>query len=192
VLESSLQAPELNTMRLYVYRRPLHPELFGIFLEQKINTRRYEADLWVIGLGHLACFHTGKHTVTELVSVETDLMPETGLVEKLELKRARERQFCIGRRIHYYINTQSEQMSDAVFERFYEEMTQFGQQRGLFIKFDQWSEEGQPAPFSLIDYEHRAGELSVFGYHAFPKQKLALRTQSIFSLAPLGRSEGPQ
>lgn len=187
ILESSPQPPELNGMKLYVYRRALHPELFGIFLDHELTASRYQADLWVIGLGHLVCFHTGQSTVTELVSSHGDLMPEAGLVEQFGLNKARERRFCIDEQIHYLTSTQSERMSEPVFDHFCEEMIAFGQQRGLLVQFEQWAGDEQPVPFSLIDYEHRSADLHVFAYHAFPSQKLVLKTQSVFSLEPIGR-----
>jgi len=182
VVESNVDAPKLEEMRLYVYGRPLHPELFGVFLQHKLDLGRYQADIWLLGLGHLVCFHTPEQTVTELVVQASELYSSAGLIEKLPLEKKSDFRHCLDDRVFYIVSTRAETMSQAVFEQVHREMLRFAETRGLFMPFDQWAEGKGLAPFSFIDYEHRTRELSVFAYHAFPSQNLILRTQSVFSL----------
>jgi hypothetical protein len=185
-----LQGPDLDQMKLYVYRRPLHPELFSIFLEKRIDTGQYQAELMVIGTGHVIGFHCGNSSVTELLTGRKDLLPEKGLLEDFSLERNQDYQVCYDNQIYYMVNVQEEEMSEAVFASVHAEMTKFAQKRGLFITFDQWAQEGKPAPFSFIDYERRPSELDVFTYHAFPEHHVLLRTQSVFSLEPISGGSG--
>lgn len=185
MLESSAHAPKSGDTRFYVYRRPLHPELFGIFLADKHEEHGYEADLWLLGLGHLVCFHAGDRTVTELVTAQGELLPETGRVESFPIRTSREYHFCLDGKIYYLASVQSETMSPPVFECVCAEMTRLGQQRGIFIQFDQWAGEDKLSPFGLIDYDHRPRELCLFSYHAFPAERVMLKIQSMFSLDPL-------
>ncbi|MFA5865924.1 MAG: DUF2617 family protein [Phycisphaerae bacterium] len=180
-----LHAPELAQLRLYVYRRPLHPELFTIFLEKRIDTGKYEAQLWLIGTGHLISFHCPGVTLSELLTSRADLLPEKGLVEALPVDKPQDYRVTYENQLYYLLNVQSEQMSDGVFVSVHEEMSKFAQTRGMFMRFDQWAVEGQLPPFSFIDYERRPNELDVFTYHAFPEQKVMVRTQSVFSLEPI-------
>jgi hypothetical protein len=180
-----LQGPDLERMKFYVYRRPLHPELFSIFLDKRIDTGQFEAELWLIGTGHLISFHRGVLTLSEVLTSREELLPEKGMLEAMPVDRAREYQVNYEDQIHYMLNIQSERMSDAVFASVHEEMTKFAQARGMFMRFEQWAAEGQLPPFSFIDYERRPSELDVFTYHAFPDRKVMLRTQSIFSLGPI-------
>jgi len=182
VVESNLHVPELSALRLYVYRRPLHPELFRIFLDHKVAGAQYEADLWVLGLGHHVGFHAGGGTITELVTTESDLFSEKELVEKVPLDGRREYRFSLHGDIHYLISAQAEQMSQGVFDQVYGEMVAFGHKCGLFIQFDQWSVQDRAAPFSLIDYDHHPKELCVCTYHAFPARNVLVKTQSVLSL----------
>jgi hypothetical protein len=78
-------------------------------------------------------------------------------------------------------------MSAPVFESVYQEMTKFAKHKGLFITFEQWSEDDKLAPFSFIDYERRPRELDLFCYHAVPKLNTMIRTQSVFSLEPVSK-----
>ena len=182
MVESSLNIPQIDELRLYIYRRPLHPELFNTFLDKSLSTDSYQADLWVFGLGHLVCFHTTESTITELLAPQDDLYSDKELVKKLPVDTHRECQFSLNAPIHYVINTSLEAMSEPVFERVHGEMIRFGQKCGLLMTFDQWAEPDGLVPFSLIDYEYRKTELNVFTYHAFPKRRLMLKTQSVFSL----------
>jgi hypothetical protein len=185
-----LQGPDLDRMKLYVYRRPLHPELFSIFLERRIDTGQYEAELRIIGTGHLISFHCGNSSVTELLTSRRDFLPDKGLLEDFSLERNQEYQVCYDNQIYYMVNVQAEEMSAVVFGSVYEEMAKFARTRGLFIAFDHWAAEGHLPPFGFIDYERRPSELDVFTYHAFPDRKVLLRTQSIFSLDPISTDPG--
>ena len=180
-----LYKPDLDNMKLYVYRRPLHPELFNIYLDKRIDMERYEAQLWLIGTGHIVSFHAGEDSVCELLTSRKDFLPQQGLLDELPTNRAHEYQTCYENNIYYMVSIQAEQMSEAVFESTCEEMRKFAQSRGLFMAFEQWVEDNEPAPFSFIDYEKRPRELDVFTYHAFPEQRIVLKTQSVFSLQPI-------
>jgi hypothetical protein len=180
-----LHKPELDKMKLYVYRRPLHPELFTICLDKHIQMERYEASLWLIGTGHLVSFHSGDYSISELLTDNRELLPEKGLLEEFSMERSGEYQVSYENIIYYMVSMQSERMSQAVFDRTCEEMHKFARNRGLFMVFEQWAEERKPAPFSLIDYEKRPNELDVFTYHVFVEERVLLRTQSVFSLEPV-------
>lgn len=186
-----LHGPNLEQMKFYVYRRPLHPELFSIVLDKRIDTGYFEAELWLIGTGHVIGFHRGESTLSEVLTSRAELLPEKGRLEGLTVDRTRDYQLGFENRIYYMANVQSERMSEPVFASVHEEMTKFAQTRGLFMRFEQWAEEGKLPPFGFIDYERRPGELDVFTYHAFPAQCVMLRTQSVFSLDPIASGTRP-
>lgn len=184
-------APDLDKMRLYVYRRPLHPELFTIYLEKRIEMEGYQAQLWLVGSGHMVSFYRDESSVSELLTSRRELLPEKGLLEELELGRAVDYQVCSENRIYYMVNSQIERMSEAVFTSVYDDMKKFARSRGLYMEYEHWAAEGHLAPFGFIDYEHRANELDVFAYHAFPDRRVMLRTQSVFSLEPISAGYHP-
>ncbi len=181
---------DIKDAKMLIYNRALHPELFEIFLEKDMDTGKYEAKIFLIGSGHHILFHTPFANITELLTTRTDILPDTGLLEQLPVGKNREYQADINNRIYYMLNINSEQMSSAVFESVYREMTKFAKCRGLFITFEQWADENELAPFSFIDYEKRPRELDLFCYHAVPAINMMIRTQSVFSLEPLS-AESP-
>lgn len=191
-MTANLDPPIPETLRLLIYRRPIHPELFHIYLEKQVRTRCYEADLWLLGLGHLACFHTAGGTVTELLVPQTAELPASGLVETFTLGGKQEYELALDRKLYYVVTVEPEVMSEPVFDRVYEEMVRFGRRRGLFIQFSQWQGEAAVPPFSLIEYEHRRRDLGTYVYHAFPDRRLLIRTQSIFSRDPIRAALPPK
>jgi hypothetical protein len=99
-------APDLDKMKLYVYRRPLHPELFTIFLEKRIEMEGYQAQLWLVGSGHMVSFYRQESSLSELLTSQRELLPEKGHLEELELGRAVDYQVCSENRIYYMVNSQ--------------------------------------------------------------------------------------
>ncbi len=177
----------IKDARMLIYGRVLHPELFEIFLDKTIDTGNYEAKIFLIGSGHHILFHTAHADITELLTTRIDILPETCLLETLTVDKNREYQANIENNIHYMLNIQSEQMLAPVFESIYQEMTKFAKHKGMFITFEQWSEDDELAPFSFIDYERRPRELDIFCYHAVPKLNTMIRTQSVFSLDAISK-----
>jgi len=186
-----LRKPELAQTEIYLYRRPLHPELFTIFLDKRIDTGRYETRMMLIGNGHLIAFHYGDFHLVELLTSRKDLLTEKGLLEEITVDRDQAYQVALDDRIYYLLHVQAERMSEAVFGSVHAEMTQFAQTRGIFMSFEQWASEGELPPFSFIDYERRPSELDIFTYHAFPGDRVMLRTQSVFSLEPIVPGQRP-
>jgi hypothetical protein len=151
----------------------------------------YQAQLWLIGSGHMVSFYRNENSISELLTSQKELLPEKGLLEELEIGRPVDYQVRYDNRIYYMINSQIERMSEAVFTSVYDDMRKFARSRGMFIEYEHWAKEGCLSPFSFIDYERRANELDVFVYHAFPDRRVMLRTQSVFSLEPISAGYRP-
>jgi hypothetical protein len=179
------QIPDIQNLKLFIYRRPLHPELFTLFLEKKVSGDHYEASLGLIGGGHLVSFHHDNLSLCELLTPRRELLPEKGKLEEFDPAKGKNYQVSYENKIFYMVNMEVEEMSAPVFNRVHDEMVKFAQNRGIFMPFDQWAEDGELSPFGFIDYDRRPSELDVFSYHAFPHQKIMFRTQSIFSVQPI-------
>ncbi len=173
--------PNIEQMKLHIYKRHLHPELFEIFIDKRIDTGKYQAHLAILGLGHLICFHAKNESFSELMTGDDKLLPKAGWAQTIELRTSRESRTSVEQNIHCMLNVQSEKMSKHVFEHVHNEMMKFARNRGIFIAFDQWAKNERLAPFSFIDYEAKETELEVFAYHAFPETQTFIRTQSVFA-----------
>lgn len=180
--ELGLVQPVLADMQLFVYNRPLHPELFHIYMDKRIKRRRYEAQIWLTGTSHVVSFVAGKQWITELTANQSDLLPRKGLIHNTTIRRDREYRIVEDNGPRYIITAQVEHMSENVYRYMHQDLRNYAQQRGLFMAFDHWAMD-ELVPFTFIDYESRPNELSIYAYHGFPQQFTMLRSQSIFELA---------
>ncbi|MCK4626884.1 MAG: hypothetical protein KAV00_16350, partial [Phycisphaerae bacterium] len=62
------QKQSVSQLRLLLFSRPVHPELFEIYHDHRIVKDGYEAQIWITGLSHVIAFHRNKATITELIA----------------------------------------------------------------------------------------------------------------------------
>jgi len=170
-------------LRFYLYSRPLHPELFRIDLSHCVRQRRYQADVWIVGLAHVVTVRTKDAVLTEVAAAANDDLPQRGLVTSFKFRgeRDEEREFDGG--LRYIFSSQVEQMSDNVFRACHEDLLSDAKRRGLYVTYPDRAVDGLE-PFSYISLEPRDGELHVHAFHLFPEECTILKTQSIFEVEP--------
>ncbi|MDY7010658.1 MAG: DUF2617 family protein, partial [Planctomycetota bacterium] len=171
----------ISQLRLLLFSRSVHPELFDIYHDHRIVKEGYEAQIWITGLSHLISFHRGKATVTQLIADASAMLPKHGRVASLRLRGEKDHEIDAGP-IRHMISFQVETMSPRLYERVHADMTEQASQGGLFLSFSEWVQAGAPEPFTHIDYDAKPGHLHVFAYHAFPDELTLIKTQSIFEL----------
>jgi hypothetical protein len=176
----------VDDLHFYLYERALHPELFHIHQVKHLKQRRYHAEIWVIGLGHLVTVRFGKQDLTELVFEASELLPKAGLVTSFRFRGERDHSQSFQEDARFILSTQVERMSANLFPASHRDLVRYAQKRGMFESFDDWECDGL-SPFTFIDYEAREREFHVHAYHAFPEGQTLLKTQSIFEIGPLRR-----
>jgi len=164
-----------------VYKRPLHPELFNIHRVKRVRQNRYQAEVWITGLSHVVTVQVGKQIITELVVEENDLLPKNGLATSFRFRGERDHTQTFDEGLKYILSTQVERMTPQLFPSTHRDYVHYAQNRGLFISFDDWVQDGL-APFSFVDFDARDHELHVHAFHAFPEEMTLLKTQSIFEI----------
>lgn len=174
------QAVDLN---LFLYDRPLHPELFRHYADFQVKQHRYHADIWIVGLGHVVTVTSAEGTLTELLSADSELLPTRGVLTRFRLKGERdlERQAPTG--WHYLVSSQVETMEEPLYKSVHNDLIRHAAKRGWFYPFDQWA-DGELVPFTYMDHEARDGEFHVHAFHAFPQERTLVKTQTIFEIAP--------
>jgi len=169
-------------MRLYIYDRALHPELFEIHHERRISADHYQATIWVTKCSHVIGFFRDDAAMLEVTANDTGILPQRGMVADMPLRGEHEFQHNQPDAISYMMNFQVEKMSAAVFSATHADIAAQRRKRGIYVPFDPSSSE-QLNPFSYISYVARSHELQVFTYHAIPESFAFIRTQSVFELA---------
>ncbi|MGB9623242.1 MAG: DUF2617 family protein [Phycisphaerae bacterium] len=178
----------VGDMQFFLYRRPIHPELFHIHQERRVSSRRYHANLWIMGLTHAVTVQAGDRVITELTADDQELLPQAGCVTTFRFRGERDHVERFDDGLRYILSTQIERLSPNLFNATHRDLVRYGSNRGMFLSFEEWADNG-PEPFTFLDYELRDSEFHVQAFHAFPADCTILKTQSIFEIGdpPVGK-----
>ncbi|MCD6365336.1 MAG: DUF2617 family protein [Planctomycetes bacterium] len=173
----------VETLRFYLFDRPLHPELFEIYADQHIVKSGYEARIWVTGCTHVIAFYRDDASLVELIANSSAMLPQRGRLFEVPLRRERTHERMRIDGINYMMNFQVELMKAKVYSVTHNDLARMGSRRGLFVSFPARPGGSALAPFALIDYQAKPNGLHVFAFHAFPEDLTIIKTQSIFELS---------
>jgi hypothetical protein len=176
-------APQQLTLdlTLFLYDRPLHPELFQQYKGVRISQGNYHADIWIVGLSHVVTLTEGHRSLTELVARESDSLPSRGVLTRFKLKGERDHDRQTPEGWNYLVSSQVETMDEALYKSVHFDLYRHASQRGCFVTYPEWA-EGDMVPFSYIDTEARDREFHVHAFHALPSERTLVKTQSLFEL----------
>ncbi|MBI5862977.1 MAG: DUF2617 family protein [Planctomycetes bacterium] len=180
-LGSSL--PLAADLNLFLFDRGLHPELFRHYANYRVNQVRYHADIWFVGLSHVVTVTSGQRSLTELVCVDSDMLPARGILTRFRMKGERDLERRSPDGWHYMVSSQVETMDDALFKSVHFDLFKHAQKRGWSASFEAWA-DGDMIPFSYIDHEAWDGQFHVHAFHSFPSERTVVKTQTIFELPP--------
>jgi hypothetical protein len=175
----------LETLKLLLFERPLHPELFDIHDEIKIGKPSWDAQIWITGGAHVVTFSSSNHTLTEVLADDEVPLPRRGLLLSIPFvgEKSHERR-CNGG-INYMMNFQVETMSARVYLKTHRDLVGKGKTHGTLVTYPQWTiNKGQNSmtPFSYITCDSRPNGLHIMTFHAYPDETTIIKTQSIFEL----------
>jgi hypothetical protein len=174
-------APAAADLSLYLFDRGLHPELFRHFADYRVTQGRYYADVWIVGLSHVVTVSCGSRSMTELIAVESDLIPTRGILSRFRFKGERDFERDGPEGWRYLVSSQIEQMEEPLYKSVHTDLVRHGARRGRFVMYEHWA-DGELSPFSLVEHEARDGEFHVYAYHAFPHERTLVKTQTIFEI----------
>lgn len=169
-------------LKLVLYRRPLHPELFHIHQSRHLERAAYQADIWVMGLSHVVTVQSAGRCVTEVTADDIEVLPQNGMVTSFQFRGERDHLESFDDGMRYILSTQVERMSQNLFHASHRDLLNYAGSRGMLIRFDDWAENGTLIPFTFIDFEARDKELHVQSFHVFPADYTILKTQSIIEV----------
>jgi hypothetical protein len=171
----------VEDLHFCLYQRAVHPELFHIHRVERVEQRRYRAEIWVIGLSHLVSVYYGDQVITELITDDNEFLPKVGLAASFRFRGERDHSQSFNDGARYILSTQVERMTPQLFPATHRDYMHYGRSRGIFVPFDDWAHDGM-APFSFIDFDARDNEFHVHAFHVFPDEITLLKTQSIFEI----------
>ncbi len=173
-------------LNLWLFNRPLHPELFRLHRSETAERRSYTARIHLVDGGHLVEFDTGEHHLTELVAYGPDNLPKNGLIEEVLCRGEKYHEDITHENIRYMISTQEEQLSPALYEATRQEILDYAQKRELAwvdVPGEQDHDgNGRGRFLGVLDIERRANELLVQSFHLFDEFNMVIKTQGIIEV----------
>ena len=175
------KASSLQAYNLLLYRTALHPEFFGIESVRRIEHGEYEFEAWIFRGGHALRFEHDGVCLTEIISDQTEQLPERGQVITLPCAGEKDHENSFAEKVAYVTSVQTETLTDHLYLGTYNEMLEHGREcNGLMCV---WTEDAHAKPsLSLLDIQRFAEEVHVQSYHLRPDCGLVLRSQTMFKL----------
>ncbi len=178
-----MESPQVNVaiegLTFNLFQRPLHPELFQIYAERKLQTQKYESVIWVTGCTHVVSVFAGDICLSEVVSAPGQLLPQRGLIERFQFSGPKSHKCTLSRGLSYITDFQVERMTPTLYQQCSVDLERFASTRGIFVKFPE-QKFGELQPFCYVDFEARQTELHIHTFAAYPQQITLVKTQSLF------------
>lgn len=179
-MSTPAKSTSLQTYRLVLYRRALHPELFRVKARRVIEHNGYEFETWVMPGSHLLRFQIDGECATELITDQEDSVPDRGIVAALPCAGERDHEEKFSDKINYAATLQTEQLPESLYRATYEELLEFGRENDALIH--EWVDSDGGRCGSIIDVQRYRNEVHAQGYHLMSQGGLILRTQCLFEL----------
>ncbi|MFQ5414551.1 MAG: DUF2617 family protein [Phycisphaerae bacterium] len=171
----------VEELQFCLYQRAIHPELFRIDRVKRFEQRRYQAEVWIVGLAHVVSLQYGDQILTELITDDAELLPKMGLAASFRFRGERDHAQTFRDGLKYILSTQVERLTPQLFPATHRDYVHHARDRGMFLPFEEWTSDGL-APFTFIDCDARDHEFHVHAFHAFPEELTLLKTQSIIEI----------
>ena len=166
-------------MIFLLYSRPLHPELFEVVREQRVQRDDCLANVCITDTCHLVEWQHGKVCLTELVTTVDNLLPQKRRLLACRLRGERTETIQCAPAVVYQTSVTVERLQPEVYSRIHEELEGDALRRGIFHNFRPHDRLAL-SPISHIAIEARASGLLVQAFHTFPDDCTVLKTQSLF------------
>ena len=173
--------PKVAELVFQLYGRPLHPELFEVFLSRTVQRGDYQAKIDITSAGHVVTWRYGGITLTEVATVAHNPLPKRRRLISYPLDGQRnDRVECRGGAV-YQMGFQLEMVEPEIFWAFQQELIDEGEKQGMLHNFDSGGRMALGA-LGYISIETRNKKLLLQAFHTFPDDYAIVKSQSIFQL----------
>ncbi|HEB61055.1 MAG TPA: hypothetical protein ENJ06_04445 [Phycisphaeraceae bacterium] len=168
----------LQSYKIVLYRRALHPEFFNIQERRHIAHNDYELEAWLMPGGHVLRFQCNGLCFTEIITPDDRSLPERGQIAALPCAGERDHEQEFPEKVNYITTAQTETLTDHLFDSSYQEMLDFARETGALTH--EWIDDDGGRCLSMIDIQRYKREVHVQSYHLNGGCGLILRSQTIF------------
>jgi hypothetical protein len=172
--------PSVQTYKLLLYQRPLHPELFAIQDRRTLAHGGYELESWVIPGGHVLRFQGGGQCLSEAVTDEDQHLPQRGLLHAVPCLGEKDFEDRVESAVQYFTSVQTETLSENLYQATLAEMLAFADEAGAMIV--RWTDSQDSDNLSVLDLQTYRKEVHAQSYHLIGSAGFVLRTQTIFEV----------
>ncbi|MEM6328847.1 MAG: DUF2617 family protein [Planctomycetota bacterium] len=166
---------------IQLYGRSLHPELFEVHREKRIERAGYTAAVKITSAGHVVTWEHEGLTLTEVATSGHHPLPQKRRLMSHKLKGARSDRVECRAGIAYDVEFALERVEDAAFFTYQKEFELAGAKDGLLHTFESSGRFGLGA-MSYVHVESRERSLKVLALHTFPDDCAVVKTRSVFGL----------
>ena len=179
-MTTPLKSASLQSYKLFLYRRALHPELFSIKGRRLIQHGEYEFEAWIMPGQHAMRFQHGDLNVSEVVTSGDVMLPQRGLVAAIPCPGEKDHEQPFADDVTFMTSIQTETLPDNLYASTFEELTEFGAETGALMHF--WDDAAGPC-VSILDTQRLRTEVHSQAYHLLALGGVVIRTQSLFEHA---------
>jgi len=173
--------PKVAELVFQLYGRSLHPELFEIHAQRRVERGEYRATMAITSAGHLVTWQKAGITLTEVAASGSQPLPLKRRLLSYRLCGERsDRVECRGG-IAYETAFQLETVEPEVFWTFQQELCTDGGRHGILHRFDSSGRMALGA-LSWLNIESRTKSLLVQAFHTFPDDLAIVKSQSLFEV----------
>ena len=170
--------PRVSDLVFHLYGRPLHPELFDILAQRKIQREDYELTVRITRTGHLVSWDNRDVHLTEVATAADQPLPEKRRLLSYRLRHEHSDTLACAHGVNYQMSFQVEVLPPEIFLHVHDEILADGNKRGLLHNF-QPHHRLALAPLGFVSVEARAGCLFLSAFHTFPEEHTVVKTQSL-------------
>lgn len=175
-----LLQPQVNELELVLFSRPLHPELFQVLKQQKVEFQGTRITVRVTPSGHVISWEKDGICLWQILGPSQDQLPQMGRLLSRFPSRCQGGHLDFAPGWRYELVIQVEQMANHHFEQFHDDLEADGRQKGLMVRF--WpSEEPHPTlpGLSYLSAEARPNCFVLSAFHTHPRERKVVKILSL-------------
>ena len=170
--------PRVGQLLFRLYGKPLHPELFNIFREHRLQHEDYVLTVWLTRSGHVVTWENPDVLLTEVTANEDQPLPEKRQLLSHRLRQEQCRTVECAHGVCYQTSFQVETVPMDVYLQLHDEILVDGRRSGLLHQFPRESSFSL-APLGYVDVQAMPGCLFLSCFHTFPDELTIVKTQSL-------------
>lgn len=170
--------PDVSTLMLRLFPRPLHPELFDTSAATIVHAGETRLHVQICASGHTWMWQQQGKCISETITEKDHLLPQQSCILDQKVRGCRTRTIRLSPAIRYDVGVQLETLEPDLFLRMHDELRDDCERADLAHEFPS-STRFSPGALSLIRLELSQSAAIIHAYHTFPDHCAIVKTQSL-------------